>query len=51
MCSKSSQGHIRDGEKLGETDAKAFTQLAPVILFEGGLKRRQEGTSRIVDKI
>jgi hypothetical protein len=51
MYSESSQRHIRDGEKLGETDAEAFAELAPVIPFEGGLRRRQEGTSRIVDKI
>ena len=50
-CSESSQWHIRNREKLGETDAEPFTQLTPVILFKGSLRRRQKGTSRIVDKI
>jgi len=50
LCSKSAQGHIRDGEKLGKTEAEAFTQLAPVILFKHGLRRGQKRTSGIVDK-
>jgi hypothetical protein len=50
MCSESSQWHIGDGEKLGEADAEAFTQLVPVILFEGRLARRQKRASRIIDK-
>ncbi len=50
MCSKSSQGHIRDGEKTGEGDAKASAHFTAVILFKNGLGRGQKGTSRIIDK-
>ena len=37
---KSSQWHIGEGEKMGESDAKARTQFPPIILFEGGLEGR-----------
>jgi hypothetical protein len=37
FCPKSSQGHIGDSEKMGEGNAKAPTQLAPVIFFKNRL--------------
>jgi hypothetical protein len=33
VCLKSSQRHIRDGEKVSERDFKPLAQLAAVILF------------------
>ena len=50
MCSKSSQWHIGDGEKMGETDAEALIHFTSIIRFKRGLGRRQKGTSGVVDK-
>ena len=39
LRSKSSQGHIGDGEKTGESDPEAAPQFAPVVLFKRRLRR------------
>ena len=39
FCSKPSQGHVRDGEKMGEADPETAPQLAPVVIFERRLRR------------
>ena len=42
LRSKSSQGHIGDGEKTGEIDSEAAPQFAPVVFFERRLRRAAE---------
>jgi hypothetical protein len=51
LCPKTSQRHIGNGEKASKSDAKALTQLAPVIFFKNQLWGREKWSSRVVDKV
>ena len=48
---KTSQRHIGNGEKASKRDAKALTQLAPVIFFENQLWGWEKWSSGVVNKV
>jgi hypothetical protein len=48
---KTPQRHIGNGEKASKSDAKALTQLAPVIFFKDQLRGREKWPSWVVDEV
>jgi hypothetical protein len=50
LAMKATQGHVGDGQEVCEGNTETLSQFPPVFIFEGGLRRRQKGTSRIINK-